>query len=57
MGFKPTQLGVALLMTYNCLEIDITRPTIRGQNEKDFQKIVDGVLNRNEVRKKFIPLN
>jgi DNA topoisomerase-3 len=47
--FKPSQLGVALMLTYNDLGIDITRPTLRAQYEKDFTLIAEGKKDKNTV--------
>ena len=50
-GFKPTQLGIALLRTYNDIEIEMSSPTIRANNEEDFVKIVEGEKTKEEVAK------
>jgi DNA topoisomerase IA len=46
---KPTQLGISLLMSYNDMEIDITRPTLRAQNEVDFTRIAKGEVDKRNV--------
>jgi hypothetical protein len=53
MLFKPTNLGVSLIEAYNSIGIDLGKPVLRAEMEKDMNLITKGNLSREQVVEKY----
>lgn len=51
--FKPSNLGVSLIECYNSLGIDLAKPRLRAEMEKDMDKIAKGQLTKKDVVEKY----
>jgi DNA topoisomerase-3 len=53
MLFKPTNLGVSLIEAYNSIGIDLGKPVLRAEMEKDMKEIIKGSTTRERVVAKY----
>jgi DNA topoisomerase-3 len=51
--FKPSNLGVSLVECYNSLGIDLAKPRLRAEMEKDMDLIAKGNLTKTQVLEKY----
>lgn len=51
--FKPSNLGVSLVECYNSLGIDLAKPRLRAEMEKDMDKIAKGTITKAQVIEKY----
>ena len=51
--FKPSHVGVALIETYNSIGIDLAKPRLRAQMERDMNEISKGKLSKESFIQKY----
>ena len=50
----PTELGTALVETYQKMDIHLYKPNIRAEMEKELKDVAEGLKSKDEVLKNSI---
>lgn len=52
--FEPLPLGLALVMGYDAMGIELAKPKLRAQTEKTMQEVANGDINYEQALKRFV---